>query len=252
MERTLKIGFVTFLGLYFCYLVVSQIPAQWLALGVNKAVPQMALGSVQGTLWQGEASARIGIADQNLDLGAVAWTIDPLAMLGLNLCITLRSEKLSGTFCRAATGAMSVSNALVDQVPMKLFQKQLPVEVSGHIAATVQQAKVDSTPSIKALEANVSWQRARVNAGDGWYDIGSYGATLSAGAQGGVKAAIVDLEGPFVVAVDAEVNFDGTSIANGSITPKGEAPPPLVTGLSMLTQKDDNGAFRVVWPPAAE
>lgn len=249
MERLIKVLFFVGLFVYFVFLVAARAPAEWVAANLA-SIPVVNVGGATGTVWNGRvASATIEIYGDVVDLGAVRWKVKPLSLLTLNACADISSDRLNGHVCYSISGTSTLKQVLADQLPLHIAEKWLVAKLGGRADATIRHAVIGSKGEIKALDGNVNWQRARVNIGDGWHSLGSYGVDVTDNGQGGVKGKAFDLEGPFTVAIDGEVSLpDMQFTADGLITPKPEAPPQVVQGLSFITQGQEDGSFKVIWP----
>lgn len=251
MERLIKILFFVALIIYFLILVAARTPAQWGAYTVVQSVPNVRLAGVSGTLWSGRAAgAQVDLQGQVLDLGVLQWQLNPLSLLAMRGCVEISSDRLNGTACRnLLTGQNSIENAFVDQLSAGMFNDELMVNLGGTAGLTVRRAVVNDHGSLKELDGSLSWQRARINAGDGWFQLGDFGADLTHNPRGGVVAQIYDVEGPF--AVDLHVEYtpgEPQPRLNGVINPRPNAPPAIINALSVFTEMLDDGSFRVVWP----
>lgn len=251
MERLIKILFFVALIVYFVVLVAVRTPAQWGAYTVVQAVPNVRLAGVSGTLWSGRAAgAQLDLEGQALDLGVLQWQLNPASLLSLLGCVNVSSDRISGTLCRnLLSGKNTIENAFVDQLSAGMFNHELMVNLGGTAGLTVRRAVLDDHGSLKQMDGSVSWQRARINAGDGWFQLGDFGADLIHNDRGGVIAQIYDLEGPFAVELEVEYTpGDPQPRLNGVINPRPNAPSQIINALSIFTEMLDDGSFRVVWP----
>lgn len=241
--------FGLFLVVYFVATVVANVPAQWGAALALKSAPGLSLSSVTGTLWQGKAGeAKVQIPGEVLELGSVSWKLQPMSLLALKPCADISSMNINGQACHSLSGTTELKQMLIDQVPASLFEQFVGAQLGGVGQATLSQASISKTQEIKSLQGNVSWQRARVNIGDGWQALGSFAADLSANGQGGVLAKITELEGELDVDIDAELQPNQMPKLKGSIKPSPKAPPMVVNGLSIFAQPQEDGSYLVAWP----
>lgn len=250
MERLVKILFFIGLAVYFVILVVLRTPAQWGASAVLNAVPNLSMTGISGTVWSGNAAAAYArIDDQVIDLGPLRWRLNGMSLLGLRACVDVQSDQLTGTLCRGMDGATTVQQLLVDQIPASLLNRGLMVNVDGTAGLTISNARFTSDGTIRQLDGNLSWQRARVNAGEGWFLLGSFAADLSTNDQGDVLAHIMDFEGEFEVDLQAVYTpgHDEPKI-NGIIRARPNASGQLVSALSLFAETLDDGSYRVTWP----
>lgn len=248
MERLVKLLFFVGLGVYFLISVLARTPAEWGAWVALKSLPGLSLSGVSGSLWSGRAaSAQTFIFGQKVDLGALQWQLKPWSLLTLSACVDLESQLANGHICHGVAGYTTVRKALVDQLPVRLFNPP-GIQLGGTGSATLQHAVIARDGSLKELQGNVTWQQAGVNVGTGWFNLGSFAADVTGNGAGGVRAQLQDLEGDFVVAVEAEFTQGKPLIANGLVTPKPSAPQELKDALSAFAEQQDDGSFKVAWP----
>lgn len=249
MERLAKLLFFTALLIYFVVVVVLRTPAEWGAWVASQAAPNLTLTGVSGSLWSGKAdSAQVLIGSDSLDLGTLKWELDGMSLLGLKACLDIDSQNVQGYVCRTLAGKNTVQKLLVDQVPAQLLNDLVGVQLGGTGSVTIEKGRFTDEGRIEQLQGNISWQRARVNAGTGWFALGSFGADITDNDSGGVVANVVDLEGDFEVQLQGEFTPGQEPRANGIIKPREGAQQPLVDALSVFTETLDDGSFRVVWP----
>jgi general secretion pathway protein N len=248
VERLVKLLFFVGLGVYFLIAVLARTPAEWGAWVALKSMPGMNLSGVSGSLWSGRAaSAQIYIYGQMVDLGAVHWRLKPLSLLSLNACADLESQIATGYICHGISGNTTVSKAIVDQLPVRLFNPP-GVQLGGSGSATLQHAVLARDGSLREMQGSVSWQQAGINVGTGWFNLGSFAADLTGNGEGGIRAKLQDIEGEFGVDVQVEFTPGKPISAAGTITPKANAPEPIKEALSAFTELQDDGSFKVAWP----
>ena len=249
MERLAKIAFVIGLIVYFVFLVVVRTPAQWGAWAALQASPNLSISGVSGTLWSGKAStAQVNLGTETLDLGTLSWRLDAWKLLLLQACVDVDSTMVRGYVCRSLGGKNSAKNVLVDQVPMKLLDNVIGAQLGGVGNLTVEQGTFADNGRIDQLKGNVTWQHARINAGTGWFALGSYAADITGNDKGGIAGNIFDLEGNFSVQLQGDYTPGEQPRLNGIIKPKEGAEQPLIDALSVFTETQDDGSFRVTWP----
>lgn len=249
MERLAKLLFFIGLLVYFVITVVVRTPAEWGAWVALKAVPGLSLTGVSGSLWSGRAgSAQVVVNGHTLDLGSVQWNLDGWSLLLLKACLDVRSPNLQGGVCHGVGGTLGVENLLVDQVPAKVFYNNPGVQIGGVGSATVQHAVLSTDGQVKDLEGRLTVERLAVNVGTGWFALGTFAADATENGQGGIALNIVDVEGDFGVQVQGEYTVGGQPTLNGLITPRENAPQPLVDAMGVFTEALDDGSYKVTWP----
>lgn len=249
MERLAKLLFFIGLFVYFVFIVVIRAPAEWGAWAALQAAPNLSLTGISGSLWSGKAAAaEVIVGDESLDLGALTWEVDGLALLGLKACVDVDSARLRGTVCRTVNGKNNVRQLFADQLPVKMLNDFVGAQLGGVANVTIENGRFDDAGRIEQLQGNVTWQQARINAGTGWFALGSFAADITDNGNAGVSGDIFDLDGNFTVQLQGEYTPGEEPRLNGLITPKPDAQQPLVDALSVFTETLDDGSFRVIWP----
>ena len=252
LTKTAKTLFIAFLIVYFLFLVISRTPAAWAVWGVNKAIPSLWLGGIEGTLWSGKASsAQVDLGPATLPLGKVRWQLKPLSLLSLSPCIEFSTElpkqTVNGEICQSASGTSVIKN-LDLYAPITSIEELLNVEASGMVSMQVASAEFDSQSKVINMDARFSWENARAYIAETWLTLGSFAATAEEDANGGIKAKLFDLSGPYTTDLDANWQAASGWLFKGTIAPKESAPSMVVQGLEILGEEQDEGVYLVQWP----
>ncbi|MBC6906257.1 hypothetical protein DWB84_12365 [Saccharophagus sp. K07] len=253
MERLVKVVFFVGLLIYFLMAVVARTPAEWGAWVALRAVPNLSLNGVSGSLWAGKAaSAQVVVNRETMDLGALQWRLDGLSLLLLKACMNVRSTTIQGEVCYGLGGRVTINKLLVDQVPAKVFYNNPGVQIGGTGNATVQHAELTlrngGQVEIKDLAGSVTAQRMAINVGTGWFSLGSFAADATENGRGGVALNITDIEGDFSVQVQGDLMVGEQPQLSGVITPKETAPQPLKDALGVFMEMQDDGSYKLEWP----
>ncbi len=250
MGRALKVVFAVALVILFVFLVIARIPAEWGAWAVTRTVPNVKLGGVSGTLWEGRArSAMVVLDGQPLDLGVLDWNFKAMPLVILNACVDVRSVRLSGDVCHGVlSGTNTVEQLMLDQLPARLLDRSVGAQLTGTGSLTVQQAEITDEGQVRKLAGNFSWQGAKVNYGDGWLNLGSYSADLTDNGKGGVRAIITDTSGDFEISLNGEYGLGAEPVLDGTVKPRNTASAMIVNALSLIAEADDSGSYRITWP----
>ena len=243
---------ITLLALYFCYLVISTAPAPLVAWAVTKAVPNVSLAGVTGSVWSGRA-AGASIALDNmppLALGGLSWQLSPWKLLLLKACIKVNSEKLSGDVCHGITGGKGVKGLQLE-LPAALangFIRESGAVVDGNLSLVIEQASLTRSLEVSSLKGNFGWQGAKVSVNGMAFSLGDYGADLTADGNGGLKALVSDISGPIKVNLEAVLKLGQPPKVVGDINPTEQAPAAIRDALGLVATPNENGGFRVVYP----
>lgn len=250
MLRALKVVFAIALVFLFFFLVIARVPAEWGAWAVTRAVPQVMLGGVSGTLWSGRArTAMVVVEGQALELGALDWNLKAAPLLIMDACMDVRSARLTGEVCHGIlSGTNTIEQLMLDQLPARMLDRAVGAQLTGNGSLTVQRAEISKSGQIRDLVGNFSWQGAKVNYGDGWLNLGSYSADLSDNDKGGVRAKITDTAGDFEINLSGEYTLGAEPALDGTVKPRRTASAMIVNALSLIAEPDDSGAYRITWP----
>ncbi|VUD53556.1 hypothetical protein TDB9533_01858 [Thalassocella blandensis] len=243
-----KTAFVTFLILYFLYLILSKAPASIAAWAVHKAVPTVWLTSVEGSLWDGVArGAQIDLGSQTVPLGQVSWKLNPLSILFFSPCVTFKSDMSSGKVCHNLAGGSSVENLMLD-APLAVIKDLLPFEAAGQLSLQVIDASF-SNQNVKHLDAKLSVQGTRINPLGDWVNLGSIAARAESNGQGGVKASIFDIQSPIGIDMLADWTPGAENWKlSGTVKLKTESPEIFRQGLPTLGEEVDKDTYKLQWP----
>ena len=238
--------------IYFVFLVVARTPASWGAWAVHKAVPEVWLTGVTGTVWDGRAGGgAVLLGDQALPLENLHWQLKPWSLLSLKLCaevnLQLMGQPASGIFCGAPGNRLSARNVQLSG-PMALASETLVLPLAGLASIQLQNLRMKGE-RVEALEGNFSWRDARWHNSENWVSLGAFAAKLSANEQGGVQAQIFDLDGPFTVDLTGNYVLHQQPSLTGTVAASPEAPEQIRSALQFVGVPMDDGSFRIAWPP---
>jgi len=251
-SRLFKPVLVASLIVYFIFLLFSKIPASVAAWGVHKALPNVWLMSVQGTLWEGIArGSQVDIGNQTLPLGQVRWTLNPWTLLILKPCLAfdtnVSGQLISGHVCQSPFGSTEVKDVNIE-VPISIANELLPMETAGQLSLQVIEASL-SGEKVDSIDGRFSWQNARVHNGETWLSLGSFAGQATANGEGGVQAKLFDISGPFGLDMSASWTPGAENwTANGTVTPKTGAPKQVIQALQVVGEETDAGAYTLSWP----
>jgi general secretion pathway protein N len=238
------------LVVYFLYLVISNAPASLVGALITKAVPNVVLSSVTGTVWKGRAmGATVNLEGLPLNFGPLNWQLSPLKLFLLKGCADITSEKISGGFCRSVTGSNQLNKVKLEVSAglASMYLKEAGASVDGTLFLQVDNASFTSKLQWDALKGRASWSGAKVSANGMAFALGDYSADLSAD-KGALKAHLKDESGPIKVNLDAWLKPGAGPKITGEINPLEHAPEAIGDALSLFAEKADNGAYKVNYP----
>ena len=249
MTKLLKVIIGISLVLYLFVLIVKETPATLVTAQLAKALPQLQLAAVTGSVWQGKAGdAVVMIQNKPLPLGVLKWRFKPMSLLALKACADVESDVFSGNACRTLTGLTQLHRFQAD-LPAAFASDFVPqAEVAGAASLSLVKAAFNDKLEISKLEGNLSWRGARVKVQGTWFTLGDLAADLKEAENGALAAHIFDLSGPFGIDVNAKAGITVEPSLVGDVTPRENAPAAIADGLSLIAIPQDNGAFRVTYP----
>jgi general secretion pathway protein N len=250
--RLAKILLVAVLGLYFLFLLLAQAPAAWGVWALHRAVPDVRLTGVSGTIWDGRAVGGTIAAGQKLvPVDDLRWQVNPWALMSLNACATVEAQVVnqpaSGAVCAAPGNVIHAHNVQLS-APMALVGDWFNVNVGGLASLQLQELRLKEQ-SVLELEGNLSWRDARWRDGERSYSLGAFAAKLTENPQGGVHADIFELDGPFKVDLSADFVIGQEPVVQGTVNPSPKAPAPIREAIQFVGEPIEGGGFRLAWPP---
>lgn len=259
-KTILKPAAIVLLVVYFLYLVLSRIPAEFAASAIHSNAPNFWMTGVKGSIWNGSASAsQIDTSQKNIALGEVSWTLNPWSILIFSPCITFEATSgghvVRGNACQSLFTGTSVSGVEAE-IPVRtlqpLLQQIVPMPINGHTSINIAKGRF-SGGMVKELEAQVSWLGAQVHDGTGMVSLGSLAAKAMPNNQGGVALKLFELDGPFGLDLDVDwaVGSEDFNVS-GTVSPKEGAPEIIGQALALVGGEEkelDSGVFYVTWPP---
>ncbi|HEY6527255.1 MAG TPA: type II secretion system protein N [Cellvibrionaceae bacterium] len=241
---------VSALVVYFLFLVISSTPATLVSSLLKKAIPNLVLSSVSGTAWSGRAlGAELNLDGVPLKFGPLNWQLSPFKLFLLKGCADIKSEKLSGGFCRSVTGNNQLNKVKLE-LPAGLastYLREAGASVDGTLFLQMDNAVFTNRLQIDAMKGRATWAGAKVSANGMAFALGDYAADLSAD-QGALKAHLKDESGPIKVNLDAWLRPGSVPKVTGEIQPLEHAPEAIGDALSLFAEKNDAGIYKVNYP----
>jgi len=240
MWRSVATGVVAWL----VFLVVT-IPADR-ALALAPSIPDVAVSSVQGTLWRGQAGS---VVVKGVLLNDVSWRFSFLSILTgrveFDLQAGLNGKPFHALVGRTFTGANYLADVQASlqatDVLYRLGIKQ--VSVGGELVINLDDVRL--TPSgIPMFSGEASWLPARVEA-PLVLSLGTVTLTTqhdSSVTQGNLVAA----GGVLQVQADVVLEAGGDYRLNAAIKQNGTVPQAVTKFLSTFAEYD-NGQYRLEW-----
>jgi len=246
-SKWLKPATIIFLALYFVYLVASRAPAEIAAAVMHKAIPDLWLTGVQGSVWRGTAKgAQLDLKHSTLGLGELHWRLSPWSLLLLSPCMDIEANNggqlISGKVCRGIAGTTRLSNINIE-APITPLSEYIGMPVSGFGSLQIAEARLDGS-SVEKLDARLSWQEGSLNPGEGWIAVGTYAASLLENSDGGISAQVFDIDAPLKVQMVANWTPVRWQL-NGAVTLGENTPEMLRNGIQLIGEESDDGSYNV-------
>lgn len=221
--------------------------AWWLKLIVLP--PQLQLGTVSGSLWQGEISA---VKYQQLYFPAVRWQLNGWRLFTGKMQFTLQSgskqqftqpfldARVSYGFSGAALQNTVVRLPMMQLVPM--LPLPLPVAATGDLVLEIADYQ-QGQPWCQQLQGNVSWLDARLQSPTGnWLELQSLFGALSC-EQGTVQ---LNTDPANALGLDVKVVLNAEQmLVNGTIKPDASMPDEVHQAMQFVGKPDAQGRYRI-------
>ncbi len=256
MPKTLiKPALIAFLVIYFLYLVLSRVPAEFAASAIHNNAPNFWMTGIQGSIWNGRASSsQIDVAHSSIALGQVRWKLSPWSLLIFSPCVTFEAvnnaQVIRGEACQSLFTGSSLSDVEVE-MSIAAIQPLLPMRVAGHASANIIEARL-SGGKVKEMNAQLSWLDAQIHDGNSMIHLGSLGLKASPNKRGGIAAKLFEIDGPIGIDIlgDWMPGQDNWKL-NGTVTLKEGAPDIIGQALPVIGEEKepDSGVYHIVWPP---
>lgn len=232
---------------YLLFMLLLTPAAWWLKLA--PLPPQLQLGAVSGTLWQGEIA---GLRYQQLQFDTLRWSLHGWQLFTGKLQFELKSGSAQNTTLPYVTGianygfaGAALQNTLV-KLPVSqllpMLPLPLPVEATGELVLDVPQYQ-QGQPWCKALSGNASWQDARLQTPTGtWLDLQSLFGELSC-ADGTI---VLTTDGANLLGLDIKAVINAEQLLlNGTLKPQDSMPREVHQAMQFLGKPDAQGRYRI-------
>ncbi len=255
IKKSHKFLAIIFLVVYFTYLVISSMPARYVAGLVQAAAPNVYLNNVSGTVWSGVShQAQVDVNQQAISLGRVSWKVKLLPLLALKGCVDVDiaevNQRFSGEVCRSLAGSLTMSDFSFD-MPVAVVNSMLPAPAQGQLSGEVMSMAVsfsNNQPRFSDTQVKFSWNGARVYVDNIWYSFGTFAADITDIDDGAVNAKIFDISGPYQIDLLTQWQAGGSLSVNGTILPKSTANKQVVDTLTAVFEQNEQGAYNIKWP----
>lgn len=242
-----KFGFI-FTGViaYLIFMVVLTPASVWLKL--IPLPPEVQVGKVQGSLWQGQIDA---LSRPPVYLTNLRWQLNLSSIWRGELGVQLNagdvkddSQPYLNVSGSVSPGSYALQQATV-RWPiggiMRNLQLPMPVDASGAIVVNIKQFS-HGQPYCTALDGNASWQQARFKSPIGWLDLRQIDATLSCD-QGNLRL-VTKPDNPLALAVTADV-MAGRYQLSGTLKPDASMPKEVHEAMRFVSQPDAEGRYTI-------
>lgn len=218
----------------------ASLALRWFA----PAVPGLALGAADGTLWSGRIG---GVEYRGLDLGVAEWSLQPLALLTLTAAAEISLDRPNGAPISAEVRAGFDGSAeitalhgaftLADLERARLLPKNI---ASGEVILNLERLELlDGRPVAATGRGGLTNLRSPLLPG---VPLGSYEGDIDTD-DNGISVVFRDVEAPLRVTGEAVLSPDGRYTVSGSVLPTAETPEELRRGLALLGQPDASGRY---------
>ncbi|MAD76521.1 MAG: general secretion pathway protein GspN [Rheinheimera sp.] len=238
------------LAAFLAYLVfmLYLLPAAWVLHWVGLP-PNVNIGPVQGTVWQGSATL---VQYQNLQFQQLRWRFNGWSLFTLAPQVTLtagsigeRDQPYAKASLAYSFSGLKMQQALL-RIPVSqllpLLELPLPVAATGELMVEVQDFQ-QGKPWCNSLAGNASWLDARLQPPTGtWLELNSIVADLR--CEQGSPVLITDGENSLGLAVTAGVENSRLTV-NGSLKPDPSLPSEVHQAMQFVGRPDAQGRYTI-------
>ena len=231
---------------YLLFMAVLTPASVWLKLA--PLPPEVQIGKVQGSLWQGQIDA---VSRPPVYLTNLRWQLDPASLWRGQLGVQLSAGdvkddsqpylQLQGSINPASYALQQATVRWPIGGIMQNLQLPMPVDASGAIVLNIKEF-AKGEPYCASLNGAASWQQARFKSPIGWLDLRQIDATLSC-EQGNLR--LVTAPGnPLALAVTADVMAGRYQLA-GTLKPDASLPKEVHDAMRFVSQPDAEGRYTI-------
>lgn len=237
--------------LYLLFLI-ALFPAvqayRFAAEPLARALPELKLGGLEGTVWSGHARM---LAYQRVLQGQASWQLSPLPLLFGKASLTALFQTQEGFLQSRLTVPLSGGSLELSDVEGRLpvtelagMAPPLPLLLDGVVSLNLPALVIDAGGRILAVEGSIIWHQAAISAPQA-LTFGDLELVLHTGDGGQVVGEISDRGGPLRVAGTLQLLPEGTYRVNATVAAAPDAPASLVQSLGWLGKPDTQGGYRL-------
>jgi general secretion pathway protein N len=235
--------------LYLLFLLLLTPAAWWLKLVTLPA--SVKLGTVSGTLWQGEVQA---VSLNGYVLPQVSWHLKPWSLFGGKLAADLDIGQIRQTSLPYAKASLAYGfsglelNTSQLRLPVEpivpLLKLRLPFQVaaSGNLLLNVSSFRMGQ-PWCEEFSGKASWLDAKFQAPSGWIDLKALDARLS--CEQGQLQLVTEAGNPLALNVTAVIGEKGRYQLNGTLKPDASMPKEVHQAMQFVSRPDAEGRFTI-------
>lgn len=233
-----------------CYLLFTLLltPAAWW-LKLVKLPPQLQLGAVSGTLWQGQVSQ---LQYDKLQFGALSWKLNGWALLTGQARFFVQTGSMQQSAQPYIKGNVGygVTGAAMQQLMLRLPVSQVlpllplpfPVDATGNLVLDIASYR-QGQPWCSTLAGSASWQDANLKTPAGnWIALQSLFGDLSC-ASG---TAVLTTDGANLLGLDIKAVLNAEQLlVNGTIKPDPSMPQEVHQAMQFVSKPDAQGRYTI-------
>lgn len=232
---------------YVAFLLASlPAPIAWhVAQRYVQLPPQVAVGGLAGTIWQGRA---VGVGTQQLRAEQLAWQVHPAALLGGRLVVDLQGSVADGF--AEAKAELTPEGVTVKEVNGRLaaapwgalaqrFAGQ-SVALEGSFGFAIERLEFSYAGELSRLEGRLAWHDAALTV-DQYARLGGITSTLSA-EDGGIAGELGDTGGPLSLSGEWYLDIVSGAYELDAVVDTREGAAKILTrSLEMVGMRRDDG-----------
>lgn len=234
-------------GAVFLASLIVHIPAA-LVLSQAPLPPALKISGVSGTLWAGQADS---VRWQNLNLGAVEWSLNVSSLLtgeleahtrfGRGSDLGLSGKGIIGYSLSGQAYAQNLMMSLPADTLLPLMKVPVPVSLDGQLELTLKSFEY-AEPYCRSATGSLAWSNGNLISPVGELSPGPVIAQLQC-QDNQIKAQGQQQNGQLSAQFSASLNASRSYQAQGWFKPGAEFPQSLIPSLQWMPAPDNQGRY---------
>ncbi|MDP2561941.1 type II secretion system protein N [Psychrobium sp. 1_MG-2023] len=241
------VGYIIASAVVYFVFLISIMPATAVLPWV-KLPPQIKLGAVSGSIWQGQVSS---LSYQGLTVAPIHWKLAPLSLVSASAQLDIKLGSRQSEIQGAGQLTVKHNEILIDgltlQAPIEQLTRvvALPMGLSASGRANLDVSAYHYTGLwCQELNGQLNVNELVVSSGFGQVDVTRAQAKLGCD-QGNLVAKLVPNTNSLGIKLDATLDKSQRLTTTGFIKPPANAPKDFVNLLKFMGQPNPNGQYLI-------